>query len=326
MSIHGTHVQMHFVVRPQDCPESIVIEETLPCDANAAVNSNEARRSSLTQSFGKKDKSIEMKQRNGNKYASVWNDSGNQKTMAERRVDKHSGSNKWFRSVCSAFFLLLASIIQIALIERDWLLQQMTWLQHVPFYSWYSNVSQLLDPLFGMISILIIGVLIYPDMKQSGLILLQTMPASLDLQQLRRQLLKQFPSVLGIHELHIWCLTSSTTIATCHLLLMNEFQNRSEYEAFVEQVNQVFRRQGIERVTIQPEFLRNKCANIEDESLRLSSALPLDSQQHLLRMRVEQKDVGDRCLFTCPANAQDCAEKVCCHRKDEAGHCSQLNL
>jgi hypothetical protein len=326
MSIHGTHVQMHFVVRPQESPllhsendqtnrTSSFIDEAAALNTSGDAIANVHRRNS----GDKKQKNVELKMTNGKSTGSSASDvkSVSSGCCADNLL--------WIRSVCSSVLLLLASIFQLCLIEREWLIKQVPLLIHLPMYSWYTNATQLLDPLFGMLSVLIIGALIYPDMKQSGLILLQTMPASLDLQHLRRQLLKQCPAVLGIHELHVWCLTPSTTIATCHLLLMQQFPSRAAYDEFINQVNQVFGRQGISRVTVQPEFLRDLDGNLTD-SLNLSATLPVDSQQHLLRMRLEQNESSDHCLFPCPANTGDCAQKVCCHRKDEEGHCSQMSV
>lgn len=318
MSIHGTHVQMHFVVRPQESP-------LLPGNTTATTVTSEvgdfvqtidheaARRfpcpPTMTDDHKKSKSQIEMKVSSGKSdVASVID-------CPATFGGCHGVAVKLLRSLCSALFLMIGSTLQLCWIEREWLIRQIPVLKHVPIYSWSSNAIQLLDPLFGMISVLIIGSLIYPDMKQSGLILLQTMPASLDLGNLRRQLLKQCPSVLGIHELHIWCLTSSTTIATCHLLLLEQFSSRVEYDHFIQQVDAVFRRQGISRVTVQPEFLR-------PNSSTSSSSLPSSSSTNPSLPSQSSTD----CLFPCPANTGDCAQKLCCHRKDEDGQCSQINV
>ena len=73
-------------------------------------------------------------------------------------------------------------------------------------------------------------------------------------------LLIQFPIILNIHDLHVWGLTASRIIATCHIILP-EFSSKS-YEQFSKSLNDFFQRKGIVLATVQPEFdeqNRSKC-------------------------------------------------------------------
>ncbi len=87
---------------------------------------------------------------------------------------------------------------------------------------------------------------------QAGKILLQTTPAHIDVAELKTKLQGAFPSVVNIHDLHIWALTPDKVISTAHLVFMNE----GIYLKVKEPINHFFLDQGISRVTLQPEFYK----------------------------------------------------------------------
>lgn len=115
--------------------------------------------------------------------------------------------------------------------------------------------------------------------KESCLILLQTIPASIDLEIFERTLVNKFPEIVSYHDLHIWQLAAHSYVATIHI----QFQNPKLYLKVIEQVRAYFHEQGIAEVTIQPEF--NPATN-RDASASLE------------------------CLMQC--QAVECIEKVCC--------------
>lgn len=115
--------------------------------------------------------------------------------------------------------------------------------------------------------------------KESCLILLQTIPGSIDLEIFEKTLVNKFPEIVSYHDLHIWQLAAHSYVATIHI----QFQNPKLYLKIIEQVRAYFHEQGITAVTIQPEFYpatnKNASASLE-------------------------------CLMQC--QAVECIEKVCC--------------
>lgn len=55
-------------------------------------------------------------------------------------------------------------------------------------------------------------------MKESGLILLQTMPDTINIESLKSELLEAFPDIVNIHDLHVWQLTATKVISTAHII------------------------------------------------------------------------------------------------------------
>lgn len=58
-------------------------------------------------------------------------------------------------------------------------------------------------------------------MKESCLILLQTIPDTINIDSLRSQLIEHFPDIVNVHDLHVWQLTATKVISTAHIIFQN---------------------------------------------------------------------------------------------------------
>jgi len=61
----------------------------------------------------------------------------------------------------------------------------------------------------------------YILVKESCLILLQTMPDHMNIDAICKNLMKTFPDIVNVHELHIWQLTEDKIISTAHIMFLN---------------------------------------------------------------------------------------------------------
>lgn len=113
-----------------------------------------------------------------------------------------------------------------------------------------SNVAKYIDPLFAIISSISLFALSYSYMKESGLILLQTIPNHINIDSLKRELLEAFPGIVNVHDLHVWQLTGQKIISTVHIIFLDPMV----YASITDQVTAFFVEMGITQVTIQPEF------------------------------------------------------------------------
>lgn len=150
------------------------------------------------------------------------------------------------------------------------------------------KISNYADAILAMFAVTLLYVTIYPKMKESGYILLQTIPKHIDVIQLKQSLMTEFKdSVLSIHDLHVWCLTSTQIIATCHVTIKRS--RMSSYGQISRSMEKFFLREGITSATIQPEFC--------EESERIQSSYP--------------------CLYMCSNTETDCQELKCCHETSD---------
>ncbi|OQE31499.1 hypothetical protein PENSTE_c001G01595 [Penicillium steckii] len=86
--------------------------------------------------------------------------------------------------------------------------------------------------------------------KQSGLILLQSAPQGVDHDDVKHDL-EQVPGVLAVHELHIWRLNQSKSLASVHIVIDGEVV--LDFDGLSSTIRECFHAYGVHSVTIQPE-------------------------------------------------------------------------
>lgn len=138
-----------------------------------------------------------------------------------------------------------------------------------------------IDPALSVIMVVIILRSVWPLLRDSSLILLQTVPTHIEVEMIERKLLEKVDGVLGIHEFHIWQLAGDRIIASAHI----RCRNLSEYMMLAGKVKEFFHNEGIHSTTIQPEF-----TEVDD-------------------------DLVD-CMLDCP-DAYSCSFSTCCGRTRE---------
>jgi cobalt-zinc-cadmium efflux system protein len=106
-----------------------------------------------------------------------------------------------------------------------------------------------IDPLFAIA----LGVWIVPRTLRLGAaalrVLLQAAPAHIDLSDLHADL-AALPGVVGVHDLHVWTLTSQMEVATAHL----QVQPGTDTHAVLDAAREVLAREHhLEHATLQVE-------------------------------------------------------------------------
>jgi len=134
------------------------------------------------------------------------------------------------------------------------------------------------DPLLSMALVLLISCSTWPLLRESALILLQTVPTHIQVEGIQERLLR-VDGVLAVHEFHVWQLAGERIIASAHI----RCRNLHDYMVLAEKVKKMFHEEGIHSTTIQPEFS-------EVEALE-----------------------GEDCVLDCPpTDGGDCLANTCC--------------
>ncbi|XP_076252606.1 solute carrier family 30 member 1 isoform X1 [Rhynchophorus ferrugineus] len=108
-----------------------------------------------------------------------------------------------------------------------------------------------IDPALSLLLVLLILRSVWPLLRDSALILLQTVPTHIQVDAIQQRLLKNVDGVLAVHEFHVWQLAGDRIIASAHI----RCRNLSEYMKIAEKVKEFFHNEGIHSTTIQPEFI-----------------------------------------------------------------------
>ncbi|XP_048731351.2 proton-coupled zinc antiporter SLC30A1-like isoform X2 [Ostrea edulis] len=112
------------------------------------------------------------------------------------------------------------------------------------------------DPAMSIMMVIIILGTTLPLLKESGFILLQTVPSHINLDGIKGKL-EKVKGVLAVHEFHVWQLAGSRIIASAHITC----KDLHDYFTISETVKEIFHNEGIHSTTIQPEFLQNPLEN-----------------------------------------------------------------
>ncbi|CAG9761872.1 unnamed protein product [Ceutorhynchus assimilis] len=142
------------------------------------------------------------------------------------------------------------------------------------------EVAKFIDPLISLVSATFIMSLSYPYIKESCLILLQTMPDTTNIDTMKNELIKHFPDILNVHDFHIWQLTASKVISTVHII----FENPKIYRNIMEEIKEFFMENGVTQVTIQPEFYRPSASMESLTSQKLPPVCLVACQGELCRL------------------------------------------
>ncbi|XP_068908335.1 uncharacterized protein ZnT63C isoform X1 [Tenebrio molitor] len=154
---------------------------------------------------------------------------------------------------------------------------------------WLTNwkYRNYIDPALSILLVLLIMNSVWPLLRDSALILLQTVPTHIQVDAIQRRLLAKVDGVVGVHEFHVWQLAGDRIIASAHI----KCRNLSEYMKIAEKVKEFFHNEGIHSTTIQPEFIDFRaCPEITDN------------------------DQTEDCVLDCPktTDSDNCVQNTCC--------------
>lgn len=107
------------------------------------------------------------------------------------------------------------------------------------------------DPGMSIFMVLLILKTSIPLMRESSLILLQTVPTHIKIKEVQDRLLDHVEEVLSVHEFHVWQLAGNKIIASAHITC----QSPDEYMSIANKIKRFFHNEGIHSTTIQPEFV-----------------------------------------------------------------------
>ena len=120
---------------------------------------------------------------------------------------------------------------------------------------WTSPLSLYADPAISLVITCIILASAIPLCKAASRILLQAVPAGMDVDDIKEDI-KELPGVLNCHHLHVWQLSDTKLIASLHIEVEYDFKGEGSvrYMELARAVQDCLHGYGIHSSTIQPEF------------------------------------------------------------------------
>ncbi|KAJ7763526.1 cation efflux protein [Mycena maculata] len=140
------------------------------------------------------------------------------------------------------------------------------------------------DPVISLVITVIIFSSALPLVRSASFVLLQGVPSTISLEQVRASIL-DVEGVLSLHELHIWQLSESKNIASVHVLASRDL----DFMPIAAKIRKALHDHGIHSCTIQPEYYR------------------VGPPEHVLKATSDTS-----CLVLCPPEECNPQDTSCC--------------
>ncbi|KAF9229360.1 cation efflux protein [Gyrodon lividus] len=146
------------------------------------------------------------------------------------------------------------------------------------------------DPVISLVITVIIFSSALPLVRSASFILLQGVPPTISLDEVRESILN-VNGVISLHELHIWQLSESKIVASVHVMALRDH----DFMPVAAEIRKALHHHGIHSSTIQPEYHPRNAHMILEDNHKISK--------------------HSSCLILCPAD-QNCdpVENACCRK------------
>ncbi|KXN89958.1 Zinc transporter 10 [Leucoagaricus sp. SymC.cos] len=106
------------------------------------------------------------------------------------------------------------------------------------------------DPIISLVITLIIFSSALPLVRSASFILLQGVPATVSLDEVKSSILA-VPGVISLHDLHVWQLSETKIVASVHILS----ERNCDFMSIAAKIRRALHHLGIHSSTIQPEYI-----------------------------------------------------------------------
>ncbi|KAL0208687.1 hypothetical protein P9112_011274 [Eukaryota sp. TZLM1-RC] len=137
----------------------------------------------------------------------------------------------------------------------------------------FSNLkyAHLADPIASMVFAIIIFCASAPLVWKCMKILVQSTPSHISVSHLSTKI-RELPGIQGLHDFHIWQLSSSTIIASIHI----NISRKADFDSLAKSIVQILHRAGVHETTIQPCFVDESLIESEHVSCPVDTCVTCD--------------------------------------------------
>lgn len=158
------------------------------------------------------------------------------------------------------------------------------------------------DPGVSMGIAIMILLSSIPLVKNSGSILLESVPLGVTLEDIQHDL-EKVEGVVSVHELHAWRLSQTKALASAHVLTNSN--SLADFMIQAKRINECLHEYGIHSITLQPELVTGASPMLAADSVRRRVVGNLDGKN-------DDGGVNVGCRLNCGSLCEDltcCAEK-----------------
>ena len=145
-----------------------------------------------------------------------------------------------------------------------------------------------LDPLLTMALVILLACWNLPYVKQPISILLETVPANINKEDLEKTIL-QCKNICALHCLHLWRFDEKTVIASLHV----QIRSFEHWSNTMQELDGIFAELGIYSVTVQPSVFDLKYLGITADVNEVSNQLGSISENAIAESSRKEKSIKD---------------------------------
>ena len=113
---------------------------------------------------------------------------------------------------------------------------------------------QIVDPLLSMLVCGIMFTGAFSVVKNSSNILLEGKPYNIDIEEIKKYLLSEIPSIANVHHIHLWSLTDDYPIMTMHVGISSDTLSVANAMSVIKTIKELLREKfEIEHITVEIE-------------------------------------------------------------------------
>ena len=164
------------------------------------------------------------------------------------------------------------------------------------------------DPFISLVITIIILLSALPLCRAASRILLQAVPAGLEIDDIREDI-ESLDGVVSCHHVHVWQLSDTKLVASLHVQLGFDFEGagKEEYMRLAKEVRTCLHEYGIHSSTIQPEFCLDRAhSHVGAASQTDDGQLSQDRPQNTCLLDCDDTCVGATCCAPNPGTQNSC--------------------
>jgi len=166
----------------------------------------------------------------GHSHSSNDHSQENKPKPTKRDMNVHAVFLHYLGDALSSVLVLIAGVLLKFFDEQRW--------------------TYYIDPVSSLLIVALIMFTTIPLIKRCCIILLQSTPDEVNMEQIKRKMLK-LEGLLSVHDLHVWQLVDGMFISSVHVAV----EEGADFINLVSEIKKIFHEAGVHSTSIQPEFL-----------------------------------------------------------------------
>lgn len=120
----------------------------------------------------------------------------------------------------------------------------------------------IIDPILSLLITFYILFHVYKNLKSVFFIFMDKVPQDINIDELEKNIVKEFEYIENIHHIHLWTLDGINNYMTAHILLKKDI-SKKDIIILKSDVKSYISKLGVQHITLEIEYFDEKCNHIK---------------------------------------------------------------